>query len=283
MNNNFLTQSVRFLQQSDLRLYPLECREVELTFEDDKILKNLNISLSDVYSNRPQISDNFILQVIVIFSTLDARIDMVFPELQGHTFKYKYENLPFDTDEDIIFKECFRIFKLLRNTATHSMNSISVTEEKIIARYDFRDTNFNLEMTPFGISLLFTYILELFSSKPKYSTNHYKAFNLEIFDLIKKEISVITDEFGSELKPISDNLRLKRWVRYYIKNPSFEIINETNKLKITTPYELTSDYEKEYRVDYLIKTSEDATYLIPEELLNDQCEIELSYITEWKI
>jgi hypothetical protein len=283
MNNNFLTETVRFLNQSDLRLYPTDIRKVELKYEEDKVLKMIKMSFSDTLYSKPQISNNFILQVIVIFSTLDAKIDLEYPELQGQSFKYKYENLPCEIDEEIILKECFRIFKLLRNAATHSMNSISVSNGNIIAHYNFRDTAFNLQMTQKGISLLFTYILELFSSKTIYSNNHYKAFNRELFDLIKKEISVLSDEFGCELKSISNSLKLKRWLRYYIENPTFDLNNETNKLKIYDPYVLSEDYEKEYGVDYLINISDGVTYLIPGELLNDQYEIEFSQITDWEI
>lgn len=283
MINNFLTETIRFLKQSDLRLYPTECRNVVLKRVEDKVIKNVKLSMTDSFYSKPRISTNFILQVIVIFSTLDAKIDLEFPELHGQSFKYKYEHLPSELDDEIIFKECFRIFKLLRNAATHSMNSISVSDENIFARYNFRETDFKLQITQKGISLLFTYILELFSSDTLYTNNHYKAFNRELFDLIKQEIFVITDEFGNELKSISNNIKLKRWVRYYIENPSFELENERKNLKIKTPYELSNDYEKEYGVDYLIKISEDDTYLVPGEVLNEQYEIELSYILEWKI
>ncbi|MEX3625359.1 hypothetical protein [Viridibacillus arvi] len=283
MNQDFLTETVRFLKHSDLNLYPLEYRKVELTFEDDKIIKNIHLELSEVYSNKPQISNNLILQVIVIFSTLDAKIDLKFPELQGQTFKYKYDHLPCESDEDIIFKECFRVFKLLRNAATHSMTSITVTNEKILVQYNFRGTNFYLDITQMGMSLLFTYILESFSPDNRYTNNHRKAFNRELFDRINAEIPGITDEFGTGLNQISEEFRLKKSVRYYLKNPSFILLNESNKLRITTPYELKSEYEQGYSVDYLINMSEDATYLVPSEMLNEQYEITISNIIDWKI
>ncbi|EKU42043.1 hypothetical protein C518_2997 [Lysinibacillus fusiformis ZB2] len=283
MNNNFLTETVRFLKKSDIRLYPLETRNVKLEFENGKITKNVSMSISDAFMSAPQISNNFVLQIIVVFSTLDAKIDLLYPNLQGNSFKYKYERLPSSSDEDIILREIYRIFKILRNAATHSMDSIDISNNTINAQYVFKGTNFKLQITQMGLSLLFTYIMNLFTVDEKYSQNHNSAFNRELFDLIKQEILVIEDEFGLFLTTISENLRLKRWVRYYINNPLFDYIEQQQVLKITSPYLLESEFEKEYGADYLVKLSQNEIYLVPGELLNDQFEIEITKLLNWKL
>ena len=206
----------------------------------------------------------------------------MYPELQGQTFKFKYENLPQGSDEEIILRESYRIFKILRNAATHSMDSITIINDRIMAQYNFRNTCFELSITQTGLSFLFTYIIELFTTNNIYTQNHIKAFNCELFNLLKNEISSVKDEFGEGIFPISNTLRLKRWVRYYIENPSFEI-KEEHLLKITSPYELKSEFEKEYGVDYLVKLNKNDLYLIPGEVLNNNYELEISGLSYWKL
>ncbi|MFT9820715.1 hypothetical protein [Lysinibacillus sp. NPDC056185] len=283
MENNFLSQTVRFLQKSDLKIYPIVYREYEVQINEEEVVFSGGGSILKDYFSKPHISDNLILQIIDIFSTLDAKIDIDFPNLQGKSFRYKYIHLPNSSDEEIILKECYRLFKLLRNAATHSMNSITISNDDIVAEYDFNHTNFHLKITSLGISYLFTYVLEPFNSNSLYTQNFFRAFNRELYDLLKQEVSTFSDDFGTELNSISSNLKLRRGVRNYIVNPSYEISNETSKLKITTPYIKHAIYEKDYGVDYFIKIPESNKYLIPDEVLNDQYEIKLTNLQDWKL
>lgn len=278
MDTNFLTQTVQFLKQSDLELFPINYRPYEYIRDSEgKLTLSGDMQLSE-YINTPHISNNLILQIIVIFSTLDAKIDMEHTDLQGLTFRNKYMNLPNSSDDEIILKECYRIFKLIRNAATHSMSSISTLNNDIIADYHFNDTHFYLKITKKGMSWLFTYIIELFNSKTTYTSNHSIAFRRELYELLKNEISAFSDDFGNELTPISNDLKLRRVVRYRIKGSPFEI--SSDKLKIKKPYKLDETYEKVYGVDYLIE-SEHESYLIPGEVLSDEYDIKITDAQNW--
>lgn len=281
MDTNFLNQTVKFIKQSDLILYPTVYRPYEYIKNDDgQLILSGNLYAED-YINRPRLSNNLILQIIVIFSALDAKIDKDYPALQGQTFRNKYRNLPNSSDDEIILKECFRIFKLLRNAATHSMNSISIIDEDIIADYYFNDTHYNLKITKVGISWLFTYIIELFDSRTSPTLNHSIALKRELFELLKNEISAFSDDFGNGLNPISSDLKLRRIVRYLIKGSPFEI--NSDKLKIKKPYKFIETYEKDYGADYLIQVSDNETYLIPGEVLSNDYDIKLADAQNWKL
>lgn len=224
-----------------------------------------------------------ILQIIVIFSTLDAKIDFNFPNLQGQSYRNKYLNLPHNTDKEIILRECYRIYKVLRNVAVHSMNSITVSNEKVVAQYNFNRTNYHLDISNEGVSYLFTYILESFNSNSQYTLNHDKALTRDLYDLIRQGINSFEDEFGIDLEPISNRLKIRSGIRNYIVNASFEINEKKNTLKIITPYIKSEIYEKEYGVDYLIQLPNTTLYLIPDAVLNGHFEIELTKIDDWRL
>ena len=70
------------------------------------------------------------------FMIMDSFIDSIFPEMEGKTFKYKYENLPKNNNIEIMFSQIYRILKLYRNATVHHINGISITEKYLKINFD---------------------------------------------------------------------------------------------------------------------------------------------------
>lgn len=265
MINNFVRQTIELLKRSDIIVRPTEIRPVEFNYEENINSKTIHLSVHD-YFGGADLANNFILQIMIMFSILDAYVDLKHPLLQGKSYRKKYKALPQNTDDEIILKEVFRLFKVLRNASVHSMSSISLANDSVVVSFQHLETNYSLEITKKGVNLLFTYVLDVLRPIKELTPYHLEGLNRKIYDQIINEINTFTDDFGTGLQNISNELRLKRIVRYYVKNPKYLIQN--NKIQITSIYELESIVKDYYGVDYFIEINFDK-YLIPEEVLMD--------------
>lgn len=233
MLKNFVAQTINLLKRSDITIRSTEFREV--TFEDsDNNTHTVNISVSDCF-NATSLADNLILQVMIFFSVLDAKIDIMFPDLQGESFRKKYQKIPKTDDNLIILSQIFRIFKILRNASVHSMNAITINDNVINVSYSFGNTNYELEINKPGLELLYTLVLDFID--PVVLNEKYSAgLRRTLYDDLKGHIHKLSDEFGhTGLENISSGLRLKRIVRYQVTNPTYEI--RDNHLIINSIYE----------------------------------------------
>ncbi|PEJ62420.1 hypothetical protein CN906_20710 [Bacillus toyonensis] len=241
---------------------------------------NIAIVHTDSFGSPANIAGNIILQNIVMFSILDAHIDFKYPNFQGDSFAVKYRKLPDTDDLEIITKEIYRIFKLIRNASVHSMNSVTTTKQDVNVNYQFKQTNFKLEISKEGISILNGLLLRLISPLNKLTQSHHMHICRSMYKELSKEITCFQDDRGTGLKGISYSpLKLMWRQREYIKNPNYEVVIDTILFK--TIYELT-EYEIEaVGVDYLIEV-DSQKYLIPAEIIhNNQIKIDDIYI--WKL
>jgi hypothetical protein len=277
MMNNFIEQTIDLLKRSDIFIRQTEIRPVEFNYSEGTKTKKIYLSCNDSYGGA-NLSNNFILQTMIIFTVLDATIDVQYPELQGESYRKKYQSLPNVTDDEIsVFKEIFRVFKLFRNASVHSMSSINYAADKVSVSYVYRQTSYNIEISKYGFELLFTYIIDILNPLKQLTSHHHTSLNRKIYDEIKEEIAIFNDEFGSNLIDISNAIRLKRTVRYRIENPKFLKVAEN--VQITSIYEVESQAEDYYGVDYFIKVNS-CQYLIPAEMLNDN-KISLNEMQQW--
>ncbi|MED3351794.1 hypothetical protein P4388_24755 [Bacillus thuringiensis] len=278
MMNNFIEQTIDLLKRSDIYVRQTEIRPVKFKFEEGKNSPSLHLSCSDSYGGA-KLSNNFILQTMMMFTVLDAAIDIRYPHLQGESYRKKYQSLPNSTDDEIILKGIFRVFKLFRNASVHSMSSINYDSDKMSVSYTYRHTSYNIEISKYGFELLFTYILDILDPLDKFTSHHHTSLNRKIYDEIKREIITFNDEFGAGLLDISNQIRLKRVVRYYIENPKY--LKVDGNIQITSIYELEPMIEDHYGVDYFIEL-DSLQYLIPAEVLNNN-QISTDEMQHWII
>ncbi|MGV3267570.1 hypothetical protein [Cytobacillus pseudoceanisediminis] len=277
MIDKFIRQTIGLLKKSDIVVRPTVIRPVELNHQDNSS-PTVHMSLHDSYGGA-MLEDNFILQIMIMFSVMDALIDRKYPDLGGESFHKKYREMPDGTDEQIMFKEIYRILKVLRNASVHSMNSVSLeANHSIVASYTHKGTEFSLNISKNGMELIYTFIFNLINPPmTKLTNNHILGIQRTLFDHIKANITTFSDEFGTDLGEISGELRLKRIVRYYVQNPMF--VKSNDSIKITTEYKLQSDFEIHYGVDYQIQI-DDKTAVLPSEVLIGN-EIPLNNLEIW--
>lgn len=278
MINTFIKQTIELLKQSDLSIRLTEIRPVEFSFDQDDT-HTVYLYARDNFST-VSLQDNFILQVMIMFSVLDALIDSKYPNLEGQSFYFKYKNLPDNTEEEIMNKEVYRIFKLLRNASIHSMSSVQFSKTNTVhISYNFKSTNYLFEINKQGIELLYTFVFENLRPLNEVTVNHRIGIKRKLYDELLLHITNIQDEFGNMIMPISNNtLRIKRVVRYLVKNPKF-ILSGNDILKIQSEYRLNTLVEPYYGVDYLVNLN-GKTYLIPQEVMTNN-QLHLSNLNDW--
>lgn len=276
MIEQFISQTIKLMKKSDIVIRPTEIRTIKLGHGDNSTSGTMYVS--DSYGGA-RFEDNFILQNMIMFSLIDALVDRNYPDLVGESFHKKYTYMTAETDEQIMFREIYRILKVLRNASVHSMNSVSIRPDKsIVISYRHRDTLFSLNIPETGMAFINTFIYNLINPPISLLTkNHLLGIQRSLYDHIKELVTTFSDEFGSTLEGISDGVRLKTIVRYYIQNPLFEI--STDSIKITSEYKLNSDYERHYGVDYQINIGS-KTAILPAEVLKENS-IELNNLENW--
>ncbi|GAA0486928.1 hypothetical protein GCM10008986_10430 [Salinibacillus aidingensis] len=277
MIDDFIKQTVSFLERTNTRIHTPETRTV--TYEGN----TTSLLMSDsevVYVNTANISDNVHLGIMLFFSILDAKVDLLYPELDGKSFRQRHKRLPKTNDDELILSQLFRILKLLRNASVHSKNSIIIKNNEITCSYINKKTKFQLIITKLGLELIYSLILEFV--KPSMSTSLYwESIRRTYYDDIKANITLFVDDLGdNNLLDISNEIRLKRSVRYRITNSTFKI--EKGYLLIERPYGLNENEKECLSCDYEVTYGEKA-YLIPSEALDINNKIDVAHLYLWQV
>jgi hypothetical protein len=275
MLKTFIKQTINLLKESDIRFQRTEIIPVTLIHETG--VKQISLQSLAARSSA-HLSDNLVLQVMMMFTLLDAVIDSKYPDLEGKSFRQKYLKLPCTNDEELIFKEIYRLMKMFRNASIHSMSAINFTEESVMIDYEHKNTGFKLEVTKLGVELLFTYIVEIFESQKDLTDNHILSLRRSLYDELISQINLFSDDVQKPLQSIPLNqLRLKRSMRYCVGNPTYTI-NDKGDIEITSPY--SADFPNR-GVDYLVELKGKKA-LIPEEILKDY-QFTYSDFNDWLI
>ncbi|RSK28759.1 hypothetical protein EJF36_18815 [Bacillus sp. HMF5848] len=259
MLETFMQQTMNLLKYSDIRLHTVENRAVRL---EEKGRFTLFLEGDEVVT-RSRIEDNITVQIMLFFTLLDAKIDTMYPRLEGCSLKHKYHSLPNDSDDNVIFSQVYRLLRILRNNAIHTMSSTTI-EDNIIkssGKYD------RVHITKMGYELLASIVYYIMAPNKNENRNYRSAILRSYYDDLQTEILFQEDDINvNQLLPLSNAVRLKRSVRYKVTNTEF--IVDQDSLTITRPYELTYKNEHNWAgVDYEIQY-EGSTYVVPSEVLN---------------
>lgn len=286
MNEEFLRQTMSFLEKSDIQFYYPEFRKIE--FQGDK--KLLKLEVEEVFS-RVTVDENFIISNVILFTLFDAFIESKDSDLCNLTFKTKYEKLNSDEDIDIIIKEIYRVLKLIRNTVVHNSVNIKKSDCDFNFSYTFKSTNFNLDLSKNMLNLLYSMINIIVKNNIVGGTkdiiyrnnNFYIGMLRSYYDEFKDYVDSsgnLNDDISikhPKLLEISNGIRLKKSTRYLVENPKFK--KSGNKIIIE---KYLPEGEEHSSSDYNISLNE-INYSIPNEVLNDKGEIKLEDLDNWKI
>ncbi len=269
MNIEFIEQTLKILKYTDLSIhFPEIC---EVTMEGDK--RHMSMVL-DGASGGLRIKDNFVLQAMIFFGLIDAHIDIHNPELEGKNFTDKYKKLSVADDSSIMAREIYRLLRILRNAAIHSRTAISLDEKNIEATTD--DSKLHLSVS--GLELIYTFVL-LLIQESNYSDEYKTCLLRTYYDDIRQAIVLLEDNSGIHFANISAGPHLRRVVRYRVKNPAFQVDNDTQSL-IIKKYALKASEAAHRDYEYILDIN-NSSYLIPNEVLDVSGQIGLKDIKKW--
>ncbi len=272
MLDDFISQTLEFLRTSDIGFHFPEIDHLTLKPDGRRSRSTFLYGCT----GPAEIRENPILCIMVLFTLLDVLVDRRVPHCEGKSFKKRYEVLPSSTDYELIFKELYRIMKLLRNALVHSKASIYKSREKLDIDYWFKDHNYRLVITTSSLNLVLSAIM-VYARMP-YS-RYVESILRSYYDDIRRSVTPFYDDIGPELEEIGNGLRLKRVRRVRVQNPQYQIDEDRKTLRIAR-FEL-ADFENQWASPDYCVSIDGTRYLIPDEVLNDSGEMSLPDIASW--
>lgn len=235
-----------------------------------------------------RLADSYIAMTMQLFTLYDGWLEDKHNLKEGDTFKNHYTNLPDNTDEEKIQKECYRIFKILRNAIQHNLSKITVTKNGLSFSYSRSQATFALDITKDGLrylnGLLYYSISE--DLNKTLTTGHYIEILRMIYHKLTNEINLIEDEFGNQLiyKGKVSNSIFHSDIRVKLDNCSYSVMSND---VIITKYrkEICGNGANDFVIQY-----NGQKYLLPEEIgivkiikNESYIEFDMSNVGDWKI
>lgn len=274
MDQQCIDSITRFILESnmsDLNFINIGVRPITYgTDENGKEIPTVHMCLYDSMCSKAPLSEAWIAGNLLLFTVFDGYLENVYQLTEGASFKNHYDNLPEHTQIEIIGKNCYRIFKIIRNAIQHNMSSVNYNAGNYIINYNHRNTKFALQISKNGVRNLYTLVMNIIKGKiggmyGKYRTSgHYDGIMNTLYENMCKEITQISDDIGTNLLTVPNGLKLRASVRYPVNNP--KILTEDDKYIILRHIENngtddeTSD-QYYYSTDYVYKD-----YLLPQEI-----------------
>lgn len=241
---------------------------------ENKVFTEVPI-VDSVRSNR-SLEQSPTLKFTLMFSLLDAFIDSEHSEMEGKTFRDKYHALPGDTELQKIFKELYRVAKLLRNALVHNASKVTITPERIDVHYEKRK-EFSIKITHHALKSFYTAIV-MFVKGDLGNGAYFQAVISTLYANVRDGIADFKDDFDFELLPSLAKYKMNLFNRQIIMNPP---ISFDPFLKVHL--EISALHHPIYQgLDFAI-THRDEKLLIPVEALNADLEIsEAQALSDWK-
>ena len=270
--NDFISQTIKLLEKANFSLRFPEICDTKLDGDTQSISFKFVSYITSI-----DIKHNFLLISSISFLLIDVYLDTIYSQLEGKSFKERYENIKNTNDINIILKEIYRILKLIRNATIHSRSAISVKNDVYIIHYDFRNTCFYLKISKKTFENLISLVLFIIKIKNSNIINEYLVAILRTYYKGLNNNIVIKDEFSTQLLNISSSICLKNIRRFRVLNPRYEIIGSSVKIEPLKIHERERAYSA---ADYIIEINS-KKYLIPEEVLINNT-IELQDLSKWE-
>ncbi|PHV69789.1 hypothetical protein CS063_13810 [Sporanaerobium hydrogeniformans] len=277
MKNEFLDYNRKILEKSNLSLEYTEAKEKEeIRLKDgiERVYKTKYLTLHDRIGVQPiDLQSNPILANLCVFSMFDMNIDIIYPTAEGKSFKAKYDLIECDDNIGIITKAFYRIFKVIRNAMTHSIDSIKMEQGNNIIDYTFKGTKFYLEISDKSLVELYTATIILLDSKisEKRGSKFKEGILSYYYNQIIENITIKDDISQSNgFTQLIYELDPRREI---VVNAVYSI--EGNKIKIKN-----AELDNTEKRDFVIKYN-DKCYIIPLEVLEENC-INIGNLLEWE-
>lgn len=275
MDSECITSIVNFVKQTDFVescLYNIEVRPIQCEIDEEgKVTHCVQMSLSDSFGRKAQLSEAWVASNLLLFSVFDGYLENKYSLTEGASFKNHFENTPERNCLDKICKNCYRVFKIIRNGIQHNLSNVVYDENGFFIDYTNRNTHFKLKISTQGIRYLYTIVIYMVQNRiaglgKVWSTiGHYEGILSELFNLLLREIHELSDEIGqNDLYNLSDAVCVRAVVRYPVINP---IIIEENDDFVVFAHIENNCTDDEGSPDYFYSTDyKYGEFLLPQEI-----------------
>ncbi|MCR9884193.1 hypothetical protein NB554_10150 [Vibrio alginolyticus] len=282
--NNFYYFSARLLEESLIRtrLPNIHCFDIVggKPKSNSKILD---------FTTRPPTPVPEELLGIVIFSILDSIIDIDNPQVEGCSFKARYDSLSSNDEQGIIFKEVYRVMKLIRNAMVHNRKNISKNNGEFSILYQNRGTDFHLKCSVGSIRELYN-LSRVIIDHVDVEDRYFKLVLTELYNRFMSGVTVFTDEISSSLQAVRKNEDFFFYERYRYSIDIKDIENRDGSLflnRCNDKYHHFIESENKEVIyencdEYFILDNENR-YLVPGHILSEHGALPLESLNEWKL
>lgn len=256
---------------ADLDFVNTDINPITCEIDEDGNEKHTVQKTCYVYAyGKAELSEAWVAGNLLLFTVFDGYLENTYHLTEGATFREHYNNLPENTLIEIITKNCYRIFKIIRNGIQHNLSNVNYNAGSYNIKYSYRNTSFALQISKNGVRNLYTLIMDIIKGRiegvyGKYRTSgHYDGIMYTLYTDMLKEIIQMSDDIGTNLLIVPKGLKLRRFVRYPVENPTILEEDDTHIIfrhreNNGTDDESSNQYH--YSTDYIYKD-----YLLPQEI-----------------
>ncbi len=284
MDQTYIDAILSVIMDSDLKssIKFIELRPTVCSVESNRRILHTTMELSEVISSRrAELSKAWIASNLIMFAVFDGYLESEYPNLEeGASFRNHYNNLPDSSEIDLIRKDCYRIMKLLRNAAQHSLSGVVHDDNGYTVDYIYHNTNYRLKITNNSVNCLYTMIVNFISnrimglSKDYHTPGHFDAAMRMFYEEMCKGIEYLHDDIRERTQVPINGTKLRLSLRYPIINleplcNSNKLIFEYIRQKVCTG---PNGEGYSYPLDYAY-----GDYILPEEIGSIRLDPELGY------
>ncbi|MEL7896055.1 hypothetical protein [Vreelandella neptunia] len=275
MQDQLINQVINFMRESNLELcYP----DIVPTKINEEGNQHHSHSFS-IRMSENKIRGNEFLVRLLLFSALDALIDIKNPHLEGESFRQRYLGLPNSTEREIVLREVYRITKNIRNTMVHNLGKISIVDAGYQINYKKGKTIHSMTYGRKAITLLNTITIILIRNQNAddlYINNYITSY----YQDLKSHILSFSDDISSPLATIHPKVKIKTRRRYRVEVPENCWDSETETYHIRRAS--LADEETGSASDEFMIKHEDGISLIPGEVINGNS-FDKNLLKQWKL
>lgn len=232
---NALIKHIIRTDVSELGLKSALSRPMEIFKDaDGRITLQETLYLRDRFgcSQKVLLSDVWIASNILLFTVFDGFLENKYSLIEGDSFRKHYDNIPETNDIERMTKNCYRIFKIIRNGIQHNLSNVQYSD---VYGFDINyvnknGTTFNLQISKESIHFFYTFVTNLVTKKiygldKSYSSirGFYEGFMYFIYTKFEEGISPgFMDDLTAKqptLLPVGSSLILKSLFRCLVGNP----------------------------------------------------------------
>jgi hypothetical protein len=225
---------------------------------------------------------------IVLFSVIDSIVDSKYPDLIDECFSKKYKLLPSSTKLETVFKETYRVMKLLRNASVHNEKSVSRDGSEFMIDYINGKTLYKINCSQSAVGEIYSLCL-LFIENFGVDDEYFSLIASTCFNRFVSGLKCYCDDGGDYINFVECDERFYFYKRYRYRVP-FESLSIVNGFfvidRMNGTYRIfieNKEYKKEDCDEYLIEGDSGEVHLIPGHKLDNEGRISMAEFAKWKV